>query len=316
MLRLVADAQADIATRITYLGALGEVAVPGAVQALLGLLEGGHDARLEAPALKALASYEDAEIAPRHNTPVGGLSSAGRRSCAAVLSSRAAWAKRLVAAVKEGALPIIAIDMVTVHRLAQSADAELAGAVHGLWGKLGAASSAEMEREIARVKGVLASGSGDPARGVAQFQASCAGCHTLFGHGGQIGPDLTSARRDDLDSLLLSIVNPSAEIREGYATCTITTRDGRSLVGFIADQDEKVVGLRGLDGQVATIARAQISTLALSGASLMPEGLARRPRRPAVARLLRLSALSAAAAREALTPQVGGPDRPMGPSGQ
>lgn len=34
-----------------------------------------------------------------------------------------------------------------------------------------------------------------------------------------------------------------------------------------------MVGLRGLDGQIATIERAQISSLALSGASLMPEGL-------------------------------------------
>ena len=272
-LRLVADAKAPLATRCAYLNALGENTIPGAVPVLLALLAGPHDEQLEAPALNALARYDDFEVPPRLVAGFAGLSTAGRRSCLAVLSSRTSWATVLVGAVKSGAIPIIAVDMGTVHRLAQSADAELASRVRELWGKLGAASSAEMEREIARVKGVLAAGSGDPARGVGQFQARCSSCHTLFGHGGQIGPDLTSARRDDLDSLLLSIVNPSAEIREGYATCIITTQDGRSLVGFVADQDERVVGLRGLDGQVVTIARAQISSMTLSGSSLMPEGL-------------------------------------------
>jgi len=273
VLLVVADAQAALDTRIAYLGALGEVEVAGAVEVLLALLEGSHDERLEPPALNALLRYDDAQVASRLLAVYPRLSGAGQRSCQAVLASRTAWAKQLVAAVKAGAIPIIAIDLAIVRQLAQRGDGALAGAVRELWGKLGAASSAEMEHEIARVKGVLASGSGDPARGVPLFQASCSGCHTLFGHGGQIGPDLTSARRDDLDSLLLSIVNPSAEIREGYATCTISTTDGRSLVGFIADQDERVVGLRGLDGQVATIARSQISSLALSGSSLMPEGL-------------------------------------------
>jgi putative heme-binding domain-containing protein len=273
VLRLVADAHAPLATRIAYLGALGEVETAGAVQALLAVLEESHDARLETPALNALARYDDAQVPPRLIAIYNGLSGEGRRSCQAVLSSRTPWAKRLVAAVREGAIPIISVDMAIVRRLAQSGDAALSSLVREQWGKLGAASSAEMEREIARIKGVLEAGSGDPARGFALFQASCSCCHTLFGHGGQIGPDLTSARRDDLDSLLLSIVNPSAEIREGYATCTISTKDGRSLVGFVADQDEQVVGLRGLDGHVATIERAQISSLALSGASLMPEGL-------------------------------------------
>ncbi len=273
VLRLVADAQAPITTRLAYLGALGEVDVAGAVEVLLTLLEGGHDARLEAPALGALARGDDARIATRLIAAYARLSATGRRSCQAALSSRPAWARQLVAAVSAGTIPKSDIDPAHVRRLAQSADAELVRGVHALWGTLGAASSAEMEREIARVKRVLAAGSGDPARGVAQFQASCSACHALFGHGGQIGPDLTSARRDDLDSLLLSIVNPSAEIREGYAACTIQTTDGRSLTGFIADQDQQVVALRGLDGQVTTIARTTISSLTLSGASLMPEGL-------------------------------------------
>ena len=40
------------------------------------------------------------------------------------------------------------------------------------------------------------------------FNKACASCHTLYGHGGEIGPDLTGSGRDNLDYLLENIVDP------------------------------------------------------------------------------------------------------------
>ena len=74
-------------------------------------------------------------------------------------------------------------------------------------------------------------------------------CHTLFFKGGRIGTDLTSYQRDDLGTLLASIVDPNAEIREGFVNQIVTTRDGRTLSGFVSNSDAVVVTLRGLDGQ-------------------------------------------------------------------
>ena len=101
----------------------------------------------------------------------------------------------------------------------------------------------------------------------------CASCHTLFFKGGRIGPDLTPYQRDDLGTLLPSILNPSGEIREGYENVVVTTRDGRILNGFLADQDAHLLVVRELDGSDVAVRRAEIQSLESAGRSLMPDGL-------------------------------------------
>jgi putative heme-binding domain-containing protein len=44
----------------------------------------------------------------------------------------------------------------------------------------------------------------------------CAACHKLFHKGGNVGPDLTPYQRGNLETLLTSVIDPSAEIREGF----------------------------------------------------------------------------------------------------
>ena len=130
-----------------------------------------------------------------------------------------------------------------------------------------------MQKQIEHYAALIRSGSGSPYEGRKLFTASCALCHKLFGQGAQIGPDLTPYKRDDLDTMLLNIVNPNAEIREGYENYLITTRDGRTLSGFLADKDNHVVVLRGIDGSSLVLPQDQISEMKSAGQSLMPEGL-------------------------------------------
>ena len=76
-----------------------------------------------------------------------------------------------------------------------------------------------------------------------------------------MGPDLTTFRRDDLEAMLLNIVNPSAEIREGYASQVVATTDGRTLTGILLDQDRNAVVLRGSDGKELTLSRDSIEEM-------------------------------------------------------
>jgi putative heme-binding domain-containing protein len=126
---------------------------------------------------------------------------------------------------------------------------------------------------IDRIRKVIASGPGDPYKGEPIFMQRCAVCHTLFFKGGRIGPDLTSYQRDDPGTLLTSLIDPNAEIREGFVNQSVSTKDGRTLTGFVSQSDAAVVTIRGLDGQDIAIPRAEVRDMRPTGLSLMPEGL-------------------------------------------
>jgi putative heme-binding domain-containing protein len=130
-----------------------------------------------------------------------------------------------------------------------------------------------MQAQIRRLAGVIRGGEGDPYGGQKIFNTACASCHTLFARGGKVGPDLTSYQRGDLDAMLLHIVNPSAEIREGYENLLVETKDDRSLSGFVIERDDKILVLRGPDGQNFTLEQKDIAGMRAAGLSLMPEGL-------------------------------------------
>ncbi|MFK7847521.1 MAG: hypothetical protein AB8G77_19675, partial [Rhodothermales bacterium] len=70
--------------------------------------------------------------------------------------------------------------------------------------------------------------------------AQCARCHNAGRGGGDIGPNLseigTERTREDL---LISLVDPSAEIREGYGLTTLTFADGTTVTGTVTEEDDQ-----------------------------------------------------------------------------
>jgi putative heme-binding domain-containing protein len=272
-LAVIADDRADASERLQYVQVLGEVTQPRAVPVLLGVVEHGRDDALRMAALTALQPYDDPAIGAAVVRLYGGFNDDVRDVARTLLVSRKAWALQLLEAVDQGKIdpatvPAEAVRKVTAHR-----DERLARLVAKHWGKVEGATTEEMQQEIARLGGVLRGGSGSPYPGKKLFLATCGKCHTLFGQGGKIGPDLTTFKRDDVGNMLLHIVNPSAEIREGYETYQVETKDGRLLTGLLADKDNQVVVLRGSDGQTVTVRQDQIEDMAAQKKSLMPEGL-------------------------------------------
>ena len=145
--------------------------------------------------------------------------------------------------------------------------------INRLWPGLGRPTPAQFTGRIQQVGKILRAGPGDPYAGKKLFASTCAGCHVLFAAGGHVGPDLTAYQRSDVEALVRNVVDPGAEVREGYEAFEVETKDERSLTGFIVERDERVVVLRGLDGQNVSLQRADIAELKAASASLMPEGL-------------------------------------------
>ena len=108
--------------------------------------------------------------------------------------------------------------------------------------------------------------------GRAVFAKVCQQCHTLFGIGGQVGPDLTGSNRADLDYLLSNVLDPSALIGKDYQAHVIATTDGRVLTGIIRAEDKDSITLVTAN-ETITLPKTEIEDGDSSEQSMMPEDL-------------------------------------------
>jgi putative heme-binding domain-containing protein len=265
--------ETELAKRIDYARLFGEVHNRNAADRLLEIVESADAEELVAAALASLSSYADERIGRAVLARLPTFGEELQSSGLALLASRAEWATQLVAAIEEGRIEIKFVPAEVLRRMNMHHDTTLRERIARLWPDIGRPTGEAISAGLNRATAALDAGDFDPYRGHAIFQDACAKCHVLFREGGRIGPDLTSHPRDDAGRMLLSVVNPSLEIREGFETWVVTTDDGRVLSGFLFDQDANVVVLRGADGQNVSIPREAIEEMAKSPASLMPEGL-------------------------------------------
>lgn len=268
----VADESVDAGQRTQLIQLLGERKEPRAVRSLLRAC-GSPKEPVQVAALGALRAFDGPQIAERAVSMLEGATNLVRTAALSLLTSRVGWSLQLARAVDGGRLKPTAVTLDAVRQMKRHDHPELAALMGKHWPATGQPTSADMEARIRDLAAIVRNGTGDPYAGKKLFTAQCAACHKLFAVGGSIGPDLTPFRRDDLDSLLLSVVHPSAEVREGYENHLVETRDDRALSGFIVRQDKTVVVLRGLDGQDVVLPREEIVEMRPAGLSLMPEGL-------------------------------------------
>ncbi len=276
-LEMIADRGVDGSRRLQLIQVFGESRQAKAVPILLSVARDEKSSELRRAALSALQAYDNPEIAVEVTSQLAGYPPDVRNGALTMLTSRGGWALTLLEAVQAGRVPKAAIpsDMVRRVQGIESAAhrAELQKTLTALWPSFRQPTSAELEKEIVRLTGVIEATTGSPYAGKRLFVDNCGVCHKLFNVGAIIGPDLTTYKRDDLGNMLLNIVNPNAEIREGYENFLIETKDERTLTGFLVDKDAQVVVLRGADGQSIAVPQAEIVNMQPAGASLMPDGL-------------------------------------------
>lgn len=273
-LALISNPKAGREERLAHLRAFGDVHHPAAAVALLTVAKSDGDLELRQAALASLTRYDDPGIGTEISAAYAGLPSALRTAAQSLLTSRASWSLPFLALVNSGSVKAADVSSEAITRLRQHADkavGELAATLFPLPSTSPLRSYTRTEME--KIERTLLSKSGNPYEGEPIFLERCASCHQLFHKGGRIGPNLTAYQRDDLNTMLPSIVDPNAEIREGYANYIVETTDGRTLSGFLSDQDANVIVVRGFDGQDISVPRTEVRELKPAGASLMPTGL-------------------------------------------
>ena len=112
----------------------------------------------------------------------------------------------------------------------------------------------------------------DRANGRQVFESACASCHVLNGTGGNLGPNLSGAARDNLDYLLENLLTPNATVADEYRLVTLTLKDGRTLAGFIRGRTPQTLRVQTLTELVA-VAADDVAKEERAATSLMPAGL-------------------------------------------
>jgi putative heme-binding domain-containing protein len=271
-LKTIADESADASKRQSLTVLFGTINQPSCVGVLLGVVKASRNDTLRAAALATLQSYGNEQIGPAVIDLYPSMSEQVRETAQSLLASRKSWAEAFLAAADAGKIDRTTIAEATVRKLLLHDSPRIAELCNKHWGELAGPSPDELRSQLEKMIGLIGAGSGNPYQGKQLFATSCGKCHVLFGQGGQIGPDLTGYKRDDLRGILLNVIHPSAEIREGFENYIARTADGRTLTGFIADQDANIIVLRGADGQNISLARDEIDDLRASRESLMPAG--------------------------------------------
>jgi putative heme-binding domain-containing protein len=107
--------------------------------------------------------------------------------------------------------------------------------------------------------------------------ATCYACHRFNQEGGGIGPDLTSAGgKFSPHDLLETIIDPSKEISDQYGSVTFTLKDGKQIIGRIANlsgDSYKVITDLMAPGEMTQINTKDIKSSEPTKFSMMPPGL-------------------------------------------
>lgn len=269
MRRLITTATADDATRQAALAALLAAKDKQLLPVLHQLL---GDPALRGAALKGLAAYDDPQTPAAILGVYGKLDAAEKRDALDTLASRAAYARAMLDAVADKKIAAADVSADIVRNLRNLKDAGLTKRISEVWGVV-RDTPRERAAEIARYRQLVTGATpqaADVALGRAIFAKTCQQCHTLFGVGGKVGPDITGANRADLKYLLENILDPSAVIPKEYAATIIETKAGRVVTGIVKGETPAALTVVTAN-ETLTIPLGDIESRQPTQVSMMPD---------------------------------------------
>lgn len=275
---VVADTKAPFAKRASLITALAEASSKEAVPAFLKVLSSTGDNGGKKAVLAVAARFGEKRLAEAvlkgYESRYAGepaLMDAAHR----MLASRQEWAGYFLSEVEQWHIKSEHVAPDIVRQLLSYGDKELDVLIQKIWPQKSATlSDAQKQAELQRIKVALNGGpAGDVEKGKLHFTQRCAICHTLFGEGGKVGPDLTGYERSNPEFWLTSTIAPNMEIREGFGAYVAKIKGGQVLMGILDKQDASGISLRDIAGQRHTARAEDVESLEASPISLMPEGL-------------------------------------------
>lgn len=249
---------------------------------LSAAVENRQPHEIQLSALATLRRFDNVEVARVVLTAWPGFSPTVRAAAAEVLFSRPAYLRELAAAIGHDQFAAGELEPARIKLLLDNSRLQLDATVRQ---KLQSAQAGRRPDVLAAYQQALNT-AGDPARGKAVFQKTCATCHRLQEFGHEIGPNLATVQNRGAEAILVNVLDPSREVNPQYVNYVLATTDGRSLTGMIAAETANSVTLQRAEKQTDTVLRIDIDELRSTGLSIMPEGLEKEVSVQAMADLL------------------------------
>ncbi|MBX7207124.1 MAG: c-type cytochrome [Verrucomicrobiaceae bacterium] len=269
--QIALDTKADLAARESALKTLID-ARPADLRPICESLLDVRD--LNVLAARGLALFDDPAIGASLAKNYRKFAPAARATVLGTLCSRPAFAKALLAELAAKRIGRDELDAFHARQIRALKDDALSRQLAEVWGEIRDLGG-DKTKTIANFKARLTPDAlvkANLGSGRVLFTALCSACHTLYGAGGKIGPDLTGSGRANLDYLLENIVDPSGVVSADFRMSVLHLRDGRVLSGIVSSQDARTVKLRQLTEET-TIDKGEITRQDIAPASMMPEGL-------------------------------------------
>jgi putative heme-binding domain-containing protein len=240
---------------------------PQLVPLLPALLD---DQSLRVDAIKSIATFDDDSLGKLLVSRYATFNEAEKLEVIQTLASRPRYARMLTDALADNVIPKRAVPPHIARQLRRLVGARFAD----VWGPVD--QNAAEDRAYARYRGVLndtAMKSANAQNGHGIFLRTCGPCHTMYGEGGNIGPDLTGSNRANLEYLLSNVLNPNGDVPDAYKMVVITTRDGRTFSGNVISETDQQLTLRVVGRDNAVIRKSDIQSREMTSTSMMPTGL-------------------------------------------
>ena len=227
---------------------------------------------LRRPALRGLATYDDPSTPRVLLDSYDGFDLDEKRDALATLAARVEYGQALLGAIAEKRIPPSDLSAETIRQLRNLMNDGLNERIAEVWGVVHDTPE-ERLRLIAEYRETFARPAAeapDVALGRALYAKTCQQCHTLFGTGSKVGPELTGSNRANLDYILSNLLDPSALIGKEYQATVIQTEDGRTLTGIVRSEDDDAVTLATAN-ETVIVPKGEIDVRELSAKSMMPD---------------------------------------------
>lgn len=270
---LCLDRRLSAEARAAAIVALGDSAPDEIVGSVGTLIASNEPDAVQAAALRVMSRVANEVQVRELLSGYARLSPSMKARLRTTMAGRKNWATMLLDAVANNVVPASDFSTEETRLFALHGAGNLDQLVRKTWGNVRGPTPEEKLAEVRRLNNDVRAPGGDAAKGKSLFTKHCGVCHKLFGEGGNVGPDLTHANRQDRDFLLVSLVDPSGVIRKEYLSYTVETTDGRVITGLIAEQSANTVTLVNAKAEKTTLRRDEIASLKESPVSIMPDNL-------------------------------------------